>query len=194
MKNLIVTVFGIFFYLSSSMAVEPCPSGPPGTVCVRGGIFAGTFNGKNYMVTPGNCTDSQTPVCDNNKDSLKKTWGADGIITGVKSVDDGKTNTQILTEKFRDTAAAKYCRQMNYGGYSDWFLPAENEQLFLKQNSKAIGSFNRDIWYWTSTESSWPADPKYEKPIARVIAMWDFPRPTNLFKKDAYLIRCIRTF
>ncbi|MNK08107.1 hypothetical protein D3C87_260330 [compost metagenome] len=187
----------IVFCLSSAVqAAEVCAGKdvPVGTICDGGTIFAGALDGVRYMTTPGNCSDSPNPVCDGRVDTLVKIWGASGVIAGTKNEIDGRPNTQTLVTKFRDTAAARYCDGMNFGGYSDWYLPAEFEMLLLKQGQRAIGSFNSDIsWYWTSTETIWPQNTEYEKPTARVVGM-GYTGGTNLYKKDAFAVRCVRRF
>ena len=49
--------------------------------------------------------------------------------------------------------AARLCGDLVEGGYSDWYLPSQDELNALYTNRVAIGNFTTDR-YWTSTEYS----------------------------------------
>jgi len=63
------------------------------------------------------------------------------------------------TKKFSWRDAIKYCRNLNYGGYSDWRLPNIDELKSLVDYNRynpAIATTLIDIktddWYWSSSE------------------------------------------
>lgn len=133
---------------------DPCAGAPPvGTVCYGGSIFAGVYNSSGYMVTPGGCTDSATPTCGGGTDSLTKAVGGGFTEHGTTSTTDGIGNT-VTQAAFGDAAAAKYCANMVYGGYDDWFLPARDQLSFLYGNKSAIGGF-ANAQYWSSTSGAY---------------------------------------
>ena len=75
--------------------------------------------------------------------------GADGtaIGTGAQNtidIDNGCTTSGI---------AADLCASLSLNGYSDWFLPSQNEITKLYLNRNAIGGFASNV-YWSSTEIS----------------------------------------
>lgn len=131
----------------------------PGTPCQGGSIFAGKMNRVRYMTTPGNCNSYLDPICDGKEDSLEFTWGETKILTNLKDKNNGVENTKKLATLY--SPAARFCQDMVFGGYDDWFLPAENEMILMIKNQKLIGSFSEEP-YWTSTEYTWPADPRFE--------------------------------
>ena len=47
--------------------------------------------------------------------------------------------------------ARKHCKNLNYGGYSDWSLPTKEELDEIYKNKNKIGNFE-DTWYWSDTE------------------------------------------
>ena len=73
--------------------------------------------------------------------------GATGTAIGT-----GLTNTNaIIVAQGPGSYAASIARAYNGGGYTDWYLPSQDElnQLFLQKN--AIGGFTGH-YYWSSTE------------------------------------------
>jgi len=68
--------------------------------------------------------------------------------------------------------AKTMCKDLNIGGYKDWYLPSKNELVMIFGSSNKIYMSNlRSFWYWSSTEiddkkaynvsqSSWATDEK----------------------------------
>lgn len=157
-------------------------------------IFAGVLNGHQYFTTPSGCTDSATPVCDGSVDILKKMWAnnsgttAYGVETGANSYIDGKTQSAMLATSYTDTDAAKFCENMSYDGYTDWYLPSYDE-LELLYSTKLIKA-NYVDWdvYWSSTQYRsdwvWVFDPQYKA----------YEQVYGYSKNYSNLVRCIRRF
>lgn len=115
----------------------------------------------------------------------------------------GFNNTQLIVETLgNDQAdyAAKYCDDLNIGGYSDWFLPSKNELEKILINANSIGNiyiaFSQPTYdsqylnnaYWTSSE--------YDKFNAIVLGI---DRSNSLFsatlqKNYNMLVRAVRYF
>lgn len=77
----------------------------------------------------------------------------------------GKTNTKHLVEAFGNAEpyqnlanyAAKLCDDLDYNGYSDWFLPSRDEAGLIKKElvDYNLGGFADPLkipHYWTSSE------------------------------------------
>ena len=116
-------------------------------------IPVGSFNGHIYMTTPGNCTNT---TCTNSgvgeKDTLKLIWGPNGV-TGANNKVDGLINKPFINSA---TYPAEYfCSTLKFAGYSDWYLPAKNEAVFLEQKGTLLQGFGTHVMndlYLTSTE------------------------------------------
>jgi hypothetical protein len=151
--------------ISSINITDPCAGLAIGTAITGGALCAGTYNGSHYMTTPGNCTDytnnftAFSPTCNGTNDTVQHAWANDSgtsaynVVTGASSLTYGVPNTTILLN-YTDTDAARYCHYMNYGGYTDWYLPAWNELNYvLYANQGALGGFQSAQTYWSSTEN-----------------------------------------
>ena len=94
-------------------------------------------------------------------------WGCYGIeVNGVndQAIGLGYQNTLNLvnlecTSENGDLTAAEAAVNFESGGYSDWFLPSQDElaelYIHLSQESINISSYNfnfSDNWYWSSSE------------------------------------------
>lgn len=66
-------------------------------------------------------------------------WGPRGTDTGVVSVINGPANTATLVALGSTYASATWCDNLTIGGYTDWYLPAQNElevlYYFLKPST-----------------------------------------------------------
>ena len=72
--------------------------------------------------------------------------GADGVAIGT-----GNQNTiDILSGCSTDGIAAKYSADLVLGGYSDWYLPSEQEMNKVYLSRNLIGGFLN--YFWISTE------------------------------------------
>lgn len=81
-------------------------------------------------------------------------WGTVGLAThpAATSEDDGATNTASIVGTAQEAVpnAATTCSGYNGGGYTDWFLPAQNQLACLCANQLAVGGLAGA--YWSSTE------------------------------------------
>ncbi len=122
-----------------------------------GQIYAGTYLGHQYFVTPGGCTNSTTPTCAGGTDTVTKVWGSAApelnVMQNLTEAIDGADQSKILATLTTATAA-QFCENMDYGGFQDWYLPARQEMLFIQRNSSTIGGFAEISGYYTSTEYS----------------------------------------
>lgn len=127
---------------AASNSVTPIPATWPGVIgsSYQGGFFAGQVTQSstvyNLVVAPKSSGESS---------SLQ--WKTTNTSTaGTSSVIDGPTNSSNMNNA--DHPAAQFCEGLTIGGYSDWYLPAQNEQevcyYYLKpstsSNSTGSGS------------------------------------------------------
>ena len=89
-------------------------------------------------------------------------WGDNTIdVSAAESVDDGQSNTDAIVTvlgewnegQWQGYYAAKACSDFESFGYEDWFLPAYNQLIEMRD---AIGSNGTFITYpyWSSTQDS----------------------------------------
>ncbi|MGZ3772388.1 MAG: hypothetical protein ACXVCY_01560 [Pseudobdellovibrionaceae bacterium] len=176
-------------------AVEPCaaPSPTVGTVCSGGSIYAGTYNTKQYMIMPGNCTNSATPTCDGNTDTLKLAFatgngGNPANPANIINTTDGATNTTTLVA-YSDTDAAKFCNNAIYGGYSDWFLPAKDELNMIVLNRATLPGFVTTTGAWYLTSSSRGSGQPWVYTFSGAALYESYGADST-----AYYIRCVRKY
>ena len=124
-------------------------------------------------------------------------WGCQGTnITGAggTALGTGAQNT-IDIEAGCSTfgTAADICENLILGGYSDWFLPSQDELVQMSQNRAIIDStatanggsnFTTDI-YWSSSQ--------YNADIAYV-AVFSSGLPSLSYKNNPKGVRAVRTF
>jgi hypothetical protein len=76
--------------------------------------------------------------------------GATGVAVGT-----GPANTTaVIAVQGAGNYAAKVCKDLMLGGYSDWFLPSKDELTQMLQNlgTKGLGNLVSNHVYWSSTE------------------------------------------
>lgn len=182
-------------YKGVEFQVDHCESTTnptPGAECVSGAIYAGEFNyggainARRLMVTPGNCAHSVNPVCDGNIDRLQLAWGLYGTFAGLEDEKEGAYFTQILVEDYGGVPAAEFCYDLQYAGYSDWYLPAVDELNFMLHQSEMglLSGFQpRPNLYWSSTEG------EATRAVYRHSQM-----KGEIDKREKLYVRCVRAY
>lgn len=92
--------------------------------------------------------------------------------------DDGKRNTEMLTEWYGDEAyisqdlwniettpyyAAKLCSDLNYGGFDDWFLPSIKEGKYIQKAFDNGLEYTLVSWFWAFGEGEYPRVFRYHR-------------------------------
>lgn len=219
---------------------DPCFSNPAiGAVCSDGTIYAGTFDGGNYRITPSGCdyepsgttssysTTDFTPTCTGGTDTMTKKWG-NSPWYDIPGVETFSTPSQKSSSSYRgdvNTAAivaitdpsyggyhpaARYCDKLNFGGYTDWYLPSKSELAYIYCKSKTSGNasypqedpncatygygsgsniitgFDTTGFYYTSTEN--------QEAAAWIQRFSDGFQDYQAWKYSPDLIRCVRRY
>lgn len=169
-----------------------------GYQCNDGQLYIGV---SDYLTTPGNCgyepggdattvpTEPFTPVCSGTVDTMTKVWSDTLIDQGASSMSEGALNSHIIaTDTRANNPAVMYCRNLNYAGHNDWFLPAREEvRHFLDPMRFMRPTFglptSRSSRYSTSSEAS--ADD-----IATIGLSWGSVSSRD--KLLPSLVRCVR--
>jgi hypothetical protein len=105
----------------------------------EGGFYAGQIGVSgvathNLVVGPSSTADN----------SSKKYKNATTATVGADSVIDGPQNTADMVADGNSTVypAAHFCNDLVIGGYSDWYMPAKNEQEVCYYNLKPTTTSN----------------------------------------------------
>jgi hypothetical protein len=90
--------------------------------------------------------------------SLSAPWGCSGFsipsATGT-AIGTGNANTVAIMAGCPTAGiAARLCGDLVQGGYSDWYLPSKDELNKLFLNKVAIGGFDVNAFYFSSSQSS----------------------------------------
>ena len=116
-------------------------------------------------------------------------YNGDYIVTGATgtAIGTGSANTDaIIAAQGSGSYAASIARDYNGGGYTDWYLPSKDELNQLYVNRAAIGGFETNDYYWSSTETgvnlAWSQD---------FIVVGS---QSSLNKYYAYSVRAVRAF
>ena len=100
-----------------------------------GGFFAGQIS-----TTANGVATHNLVICDVTVGQFYgKTWGPSPVSTSATSVIDGPANSAALAALGASYQAATFCEAINTGGYTDWYMPAQNElevcYYFLKPST-----------------------------------------------------------
>ena len=99
----------------------------------------------------------------------------------------GSSNTStIINVQGSGTYAAHICKDYTGGNYIDWFLPSKDELNKLYLNRAAIGGFDDEHVYWSSTE--------YDQTNAWVQDFNDVGSQFTSHKDGPAHVRAVRSF
>jgi len=116
-------------------------------------------------------------------------WGCTSTsIPGTDSViGTGQANTTLILAGCPGVVnVSKVCDDFVYGGYSDWYLPSEDEAMLMYTELHDLGYGNFETSrYWSSTENA-----------SNGAQGIDFHSGTSstLYKHQSYRVRAVRTF
>jgi len=121
---------------------------------------------------------------------FKAKWGSeDKEVAGTEErVGSGKRNTQLIISALGKNGEAAYlCANLNFNGYSDWFLPSKDELDLIYNNLVRIGlgGFTSD-YYWSSSQ--------YVNYIAWVQMFRNGHQDSYLANSNTYSVRAVRAF
>ncbi|MFN6388824.1 MAG: DUF1566 domain-containing protein, partial [Bacteroidota bacterium] len=159
---------------------------PPPTYTIGqralGGIIA-------YITGGGNTGTSGLVVTESNI-STSAQWGCSGNggISGAdgSAIGTGNQNTiDIMAGCATAGIAARLCGDLVQGGYSDWYLPSKDELSNLYLNRTAIGGFETNAYYWSSTEIG--SSSAYAQPFSST-------SPASKSKITSFYVRAVRAF
>jgi len=92
-------------------------------------------------------------------ESASVQWGAYGTGVGASGtgINTGQSNTTVIVSALiglgESGRAAQLCDALTCNGFTDWFLPSQEElnQAYVNLRTQGVGGF-ASAWYWTSTE------------------------------------------
>ncbi|MFN8846924.1 MAG: DUF1566 domain-containing protein [Bdellovibrionales bacterium] len=150
-------------------------------------IYIGNINGHQYFTTPGGCTNSITPTCAEGNDTVQLAWATDAPESttdiNLYNYHDGESQTAILAATETGNAA-KFCENMLYAGFDDWYLPATAELELIFQNRASITGIVNDS-YVVSNQCNATSSWRY---FFQAASMNCTSKSTLLF------VRCVRKF
>lgn len=128
--------------------------GPGGGIVFMTPSTLGNTSGLFYEVAPSTWSspsgDPRSIWCDNTNESL----GAPSARENTGAM-DGATKTNVILSVCTSGAANisdAYTATINGVVYGDWFLPSKGELKQAYFNREAIGDFQLDMYYWSSSE------------------------------------------
>jgi len=112
-------------------------------------------------------------------------WGCIGVISGATDDNNGAANTALIIQMCGQNTAAAICDNLVAFGFSDWYLPSNNELECLRANGAFIGGFVQG-GYWSSTEGAGI--------LSSNARMRTFPTGMSgvASKSSTHRIRCVR--
>ena len=145
----------------------------------------GPAGGKVFYVTDGGTQGLEASLAD----SVSAVWGCGGTdISGTSTaVGSGAANTDAIiggctTET--DSTAAEVAKMYELNGFTDWFLPSQDELNLLYSQKDVVGGF-ASLSYWSSSQAS-----------ANVAWFQAFVNGDQVdgSKGDTYGVRAVRAF
>lgn len=152
---------------------DPCSTGPIGSVCFDGAIYAGdTVNGFRMYVWP----------------ESRRNWSWKTVGTATQDTDSpvsGRRNTDAMMSLPDLHRAASRCRALG----PDWYMPAQEEVRTIASNLDAIVEAGFVIpstqRFWTSTEAN-------ATQALTLLLSQDNENFTNSGKQSTWSVLCVR--
>jgi hypothetical protein len=129
---------------------------------VIGAPFEGGFYGGEIIVNGERFALVVAPKAEGEKMELEYKLKDRSTSDETASDDDGFANSELINDS--NHPAAHFCRQLQIGGFNDWYLPSCDELALLCRNlgprrkntpelfrEDAAEAFNTE-YYWSSTE------------------------------------------
>ena len=182
-------------------------SGILSKTCANGGVCAvgdtGPGGGKIFLTpsTTGNSTGKYfeaAPTSWNGGADPTVNWcnitnGAVGVSAQGTSIGSGQGNSTAIGS-YCSSGAAVTARAYRGGGFSDWFLPSEDELNALQAVRVTIGGFE-SATYWSSTEIASGRSGAFAGPTREAYPVYFPTGGSNLwYKSQSYHVRPVRMF
>jgi len=119
------------------------------------------------------------------------------IFTGTYgiAIGTGSANTDsIVAAQGAGSYAASLCKNLNLGGYSDWFLPSRYELDAIYNNRATIGAGFAPSNYWSSSEIPYPGYGTPNPQSNTYQTDFNYGGSTTANKSNSYHVRAIRAF
>jgi hypothetical protein len=123
-------------------------------------------------------------------------WGRFSDFAGTTTaIGAGKKNTELVVQAEKNlVTAARFCADLEYGDYDDWFLPSKDELdlIYKSLKAKGLGGFSGDIYWSSSYKGGWDSGPwsqGFSDGVQRFDSIW-----TGSGGGNAYRVRAIRQF
>jgi hypothetical protein len=129
--------------ITTAPVLTPSAFGAP----YQGGFYAGNFQlGTNLFALVVAPLSQETALGANTNSEGVTSGGAMLLTTEAKSITDGLANTnELVTISPTQFPAAKYCWDLTYAGYSDWYLPSLLEMELAYRTLKPSTSANNTV-------------------------------------------------
>ena len=182
-------------------------SGILSKTCANGGVCAvgdtGPGGGKIFLTpsSSGNSTGKYfeaAPTSWNGGADPTVNWcnitnGAVGVSAQGTSIGSGQGNSTAIGS-YCSSGAAVTARAYRGGGFSDWFLPSEDELKALQVVQATIGGF-ASATYWSSTEIASGRSGAFVGPTHEAYPVHFPDGGSNLwYKSQTYHVRPVRMF
>ena len=130
---------------------------------------------------------------------IAMTWSTryDDSGTSATAIGSGASNTKIIAAmpgNTKDNCAAAYCASYSWNGFSDWFLPSDEELVQLHLQRDKVGGFPNDVTgYWSSTQGRPGMDGVYGGAHVQIMAP-NGASGYNVGKDTLHSVRVVRAF
>ncbi len=164
-----------------------------GAVCGGGTVVE---ENTNIVVIGGGCQNTNGDGCNSGVDTYTDVWDNTGghyLETGAVNNKEGEINLGTLLDLDPDLLtwpAVKFCSELTFNGFSDWYLPSTTELQGLNDlwQLSSLNNFAESC-YWSSTETA-----------PEVATVQDFSLPLSGVcsnpgeKSETNYIRCMRRY